>query len=256
MGYKIPKPDTSQIEEFLDAVNSSSQHVRNFFITFLLAGIYIAIIIWSTTDLMLLKDTPVNLPLLNAKLPISGFYRFAPYFYLLLHFNLLLQLYLLSNKLHAYNAAIATLTRRKDREYFSTRLFPFAFSHILSASQHSGVVKIFLTAMVWITMIWLPLGLLIGLQVGFLPYHDEAVLAWQRLAIVADLGVLAIFWPIIRSEDGKWRSFVFNSSGIFSLLKTVKSLLFSKAFFFQKQRVNSAPFSLLCGNGQRSPGSM
>ena len=109
----------------LSAVNSSSQHVRNFYITFLLAGIYIAIIIWSTTDMMLLKETPVNLPLLNAELPITGFYRFAPFFYLLVHFNLLLQLCLLSDKLHSYNAVLSKLEDKEAREYYDIRLFPF-----------------------------------------------------------------------------------------------------------------------------------
>lgn len=211
---KLPKLDTKNIESLLSAANSSSQHVRNFYITFLLAGVYIAIIIWSTTDMMLLKETPVNLPLLNAKLPITGFYRFAPYFYLLIHFNLLLQLCLLSDKLHGYNAALSKLKNSETREYYDIRLFPFAFSHTLSGTQHSRLVKFLLTAMVWVTMIWLPLCILIGLQVGFLAYHSEQVLELQRWAIIADLGVLTLFWPIIRSPDGKWISWVLKAIGI------------------------------------------
>ncbi len=216
-----PKPDTKNIESLLSAVNSSSQHVRNFYVTFLLAGIYIAIIIWSTTDMMLLKETPVNLPLLNAKLPITGFYQFAPYFYLLIHFNLLLQLCLLSDKLHGYNVAISKLKDRKAREYYDIRLFPFAFSHTLSGMQHSRFLKFLLTTMVWITMIWLPLCMLIGLQVGFLAYHSEHVLELQRWAIVADLGILTVFWPIIRSPDGKWMSWVLEATGISFVLSWI-----------------------------------
>ena len=213
----------------MSAVNSSSQHVRNFYVTFLLAGLYIAIIIWSTTDMMLLKETPVNLPLLNAELPISGFYRFAPFFYLLIHFNLLLQLCLLSDKLHGYNAALSKLEDNESRKYFDIQLFPFAFSHTLSGSQHSGVLKILLTVMVWITMIWLPLFLLLGLQVGFLPYHSEQVLEWQRWAIVADLGILTLFWPIIRSPDGKWMTWVLQATGISSVLSWINRRFFATA---------------------------
>ncbi len=166
--------------------------------------------------MMLLKEIPVNLPLLNAKLPITGFYQFAPYFYLLIHFNLLLQLCLLSDKLHAYNAALSKLKDNKTREYFDTRLFPFAFSHTLSGTQHSIFLKFLLTTMVWVTIIWLPLCMLIGLQVGFLAYHSEQVLGLQRWAIVADLGILTLFWPIIRSPDGKWMSWVLKATGVSS----------------------------------------
>lgn len=143
-----PVVQKKDIESLLSAVNNSSQHVRNFYVTFLLAGIYIVIIIWSTNDVMLLKKTPVNLPLLNAELPITGFYTFAPYFYLLLHFNLLLQLCLLSDKLHCLDHAVSGLFDQIEQKFYYTRLFPLAFSHTLSGRQHSGVLKFLLTAMV------------------------------------------------------------------------------------------------------------
>jgi uncharacterized protein YjbI with pentapeptide repeats len=220
------KLETKNLDALLSAVNSSSQHVRKFHIFFLLAGVYIAIIIWSTTDMILLKETPVNLPLLNAGLPVIGFYRFAPFFCLLMHFNLLLQLSLLSDKLHAYNAALSKLADNEVRKYYDTRLFPFVFSHALSGTQHSGFLKFLLTVMVWVTMIWLPLCLLIGLQVGFLPYHSEQILELQRWAIVADLLIITIFWPIIRAPDGKWLRYVMWASGVSTLLSRIKRLFF------------------------------
>lgn len=160
---------------------------------------------------MLLKKTPVNLPLLNAVLPITGFYRFAPFFYLLLHFNLLIQLCLLSDKLHGFNAALSKLEDDDTCKYYITQLFPLAFSHALSGRQHTNFLRFLLTTMVWVTVIWLPLCLLIGLQVGFLAYHNEQILELQRWAIVADLGILTVFWPIIRSPDGKWLTWMFRA---------------------------------------------
>lgn len=113
-----PQPaQTEKIEALLESVNSASQHVRNYYITFLLAGFYIAMIIWSTTDLMLLKDTPVKMPLLDVELPITGFYTFAPYFFLLLHFNLLLQFSLLSDKIHRFDRAVIELTDNDSRRH-------------------------------------------------------------------------------------------------------------------------------------------
>lgn len=220
---KPTEPDVKReyIECLLDAVNSSSEQVRNIYITFLLAGIYIAIIIWSTTDMMLLKNTPVHLPLLNAELPITGFYTFTPYFFLLLHFNLLLQLYLLSDKLHRFDHAVSSIEDQIAQKHFYTRLFPFAFSHTLSGRQHSGFMTFVLTTMVWITIIWLPLCLLISLQVGFLAYHSEQVLNFQRWAIAIDLLLLTIFWPIIRTPDGNGITWFMRATGLSSLLTRI-----------------------------------
>ncbi len=195
-------PPALKIEALLESVNSASQQVRNFYITFLVVGFYIAMIIWSTTDVMLLKETPVRLPIFDVELPITGFYWFAPFFYLLLHFNLLLQLGLLSDKINRFDDAVATLEEDSTREYYYSRLFSFAFTQAISGRRHFWFLKFLLTLMVWITIIWLPLGLLIGLQVGFLAYHGEDILFWQRFAIGLDLVFLAIFWPIIRSRDG------------------------------------------------------
>lgn len=208
-----------KIEALLDSVNSASQHVRNYYITFLLACFYIALIVWSTTDLMLLKNTPVTMPLLNVNLPITGFYTFAPYFFLLLHFNLLLQFSLLADKVHRFDQAVIELPDSDSHRYYYTRLFAFVFTQILSARHHSGLLRFLLTLMVWITAIWLPLGILIGLQVGFLPYHDENILFWQRSAIMLDLLVLLIFWPVIRAPDSRWRSWIKQASGLSWLLK-------------------------------------
>jgi hypothetical protein len=204
-----PRSDQVEtIEELLEAANSSSQFARSFYVSFLLAGVYIAVVVWSTTDVMLLKETPLTLPILNTLLPVSGFYAFAPYLIILLHFNLLLQLSLLADKLHRFDQAVTGLGDAPAQRNYYSRLFPFVFSQTIAGRQHSGFFRLLLTTMVWITMIWLPLGLLLGLQIGFLPYHSEEVLFYQRLAVSLDLLMLIVFWPIIRSPQGKGLSWL------------------------------------------------
>jgi hypothetical protein len=174
---------------------------------------------------MLLKNTSVNLPILNTELSITRFYILAPYIYLLLHFNLLLQLYLLSNKLHRFNETVLTLKDSKTREHFRTRLFPFAFSHSLSGQQHSWFLRLLLAAMVWITIIWLPLYLLISLQVEFLAFRSEEILHLQHWAIAIDLFLITVFWPIIRSPNGRWLTWVISATGIPLILSMVRDNL-------------------------------
>src|SRR5215510_5693176 len=97
-------------ERLRGAADDAARLVQSFYISFLLFGPYIVVIIGSTTDVQLLKSSPVTLPLLNVQLPIVGFYVFVPWLLLLFYFNLLLQLTLLAQKLYRLNAVLAAFT--------------------------------------------------------------------------------------------------------------------------------------------------
>ena len=81
----------ARAEKALEAANTAAGMVHNLYITFLLLGTYIGIIIASTTDEQLLRVSSVTLPLLNVALPILGFYIITPWLFVLFHFNLLYQ---------------------------------------------------------------------------------------------------------------------------------------------------------------------
>src|SRR5262249_14012281 len=113
----VPQQQLAERAERLrGAADEAARQVHNFYITFLLLGTYIAVIIGSTTDVQLLKVSPVTLPLLNVQLPIVGFYVFVPWLLLLLYFNLLLHLTLLAQKLHRFNAVLAAFEDETARE--------------------------------------------------------------------------------------------------------------------------------------------
>ncbi len=172
-----------RLERLRENADDAARLVRTVYFAFLLVGAYIAVTIGSTTDLQLLKDSPVTLPVLNVGLPIVGFYLLVPWLLLLLHFNLLLQLYLLSRKLHLVDGAIATLEDEREREEQRVLLFAFPFSQMLIGRQRGRVVRLLLAAFVWTTMIVLPLALLVWAQIAFLPYHDETITWAQRAAV-------------------------------------------------------------------------
>jgi hypothetical protein len=118
-------------ERLRSAADEAARLVQNFYISFLLLGTYIAVIIGSTTDAQLLKSSPVTLPLLNVQLPIVGFYVVVPWLLLLIYFNLLLHLTFLAQRLHRFNAVLDALTDDATREDQRARLFPFPFSVML-----------------------------------------------------------------------------------------------------------------------------
>jgi uncharacterized protein YjbI with pentapeptide repeats len=91
---------------------------------------------------------------------------------------------------------------------------------MLAGLQHSPLVKALLAAMVWTTVVILPLVLLTWAEVRFLPYRDQTVTWVQRAAVGVDLVGLWLFWPLIVTGDHLsrwWRGF-FRSLGYHPLL--------------------------------------
>ncbi len=114
-GVVVEPQPFDNVERLRENADDAARLTRTVYFTFLLVGVYIAVTIGSTTDLQLLKVSPVNLPVVNVGLPIVGFYALVPWLFLLFHFNLLLQLYLLSRKLHLVDGAIAALEDERER---------------------------------------------------------------------------------------------------------------------------------------------
>jgi uncharacterized protein YjbI with pentapeptide repeats len=206
----------ARLDKLQDAANSASGHARNVYVTFLLFGLYLAIIFGSTTHEQLLRESPVTLPLLGVGLPLFGFYWIAPALFVLLHLNLLLQFYLLSDKLHRFGQALEEalargLLDRRRADDRRAQLYPFPFSQMLVGRQHGRLMRFLLWLVVWLTVLVLPVLLLLMGQIRFLPYHDPWTTMWQRLMVAADLLLILIFWRAIRHpadrllwHPGRW----------------------------------------------------
>ncbi|MEJ2673151.1 MAG: pentapeptide repeat-containing protein, partial [Deltaproteobacteria bacterium] len=95
-------PDEAKAQALLDAANRASERVAGLHLAFMAVCAYVLAIVFSTTDLDLLLDKAVRLPVVNVDVPLVGFYAVAPFIVVLVHFNLLLQLQLLSRKLFAF----------------------------------------------------------------------------------------------------------------------------------------------------------
>ena len=91
--------DTASIDKLQASADTAATQVGHLYVTFLLFGLYIAVAVGATTHEQLLRSAPVQLPLLNVHIPLFGFYWIAPFLFVLMHFNLLLQFHLLAQKL-------------------------------------------------------------------------------------------------------------------------------------------------------------
>ncbi|MGE0684041.1 MAG: pentapeptide repeat-containing protein [Candidatus Binatia bacterium] len=203
-----PTPE-ERCERLLNNANEAARHVLRVYLIFLLIDAYISIIIGSTTDEQLLRVSRITLPLLNVGIPILAFYILAPWIVLLLHFNLLLQLYLLATKLHAFDLTLNDIGPTVKRDAYRDQLFPFLFSHMLIGHHHGRLTRWLLKLAIWVTVILLPLLLLVAAQTRFLPYHSEPITWSHRAAVGLEVFLLWTLWPMIATRRGNtkewWR---------------------------------------------------
>lgn len=203
-----PRELATNAERLLDAANSASQHVAALHIAFMALCTYVLVIVFSTTDRDLLLGKGVKLPVIDVEVPIVGFYAVAPYLVVLVHFNLLLQLQLLSRKLYAFDDAVPA-----DRAIGGPRdrLHIFPYTYYLVGHATAAVNRL-ISIMVTITVLLLPVFTLLAMQFRFLAFQDGAVTWAQRLATWLDVLVVFILWPVIISRTDSWTAY-FREAG-------------------------------------------
>ncbi|MGZ8173104.1 pentapeptide repeat-containing protein [Methylobacter sp.] len=205
---------SSHIEKLLEAANSASQTVAALHVAFMAFVTYLGVIVWGTTHDDLLRISPVKLPILDVELPLTTFYGIVPWMLVLLHFNLLMQLELLSCKLWNLDR---DLPDTPAGQQVRNRLFIFPFTHLIVGRSEVWLIRWLLSLVVGITVIALPLLMLLAAQIRFLPFHDEAITWSQRLAVWVDAGMLITLWPLIASPQDRarewWRNFGFRLLG-------------------------------------------
>ncbi len=191
-----------EIDALRDAVNEAAKHVTTRFATFLFITAYLAVTVSATTDEDLLRESPLQLPLLGIGLPLVPFYITMPWIYLVMHGYLLFQLLLLSEKVQAFLEAIPN---RPELLRQRARLFPFPTLHLLVRADADGPVKGAALHLVNAIHLVVPLLMLMGMLWRFLPYHHAWGHGVQRAAILADLVMLWLMWPIIARARGAVR---------------------------------------------------
>jgi uncharacterized protein YjbI with pentapeptide repeats len=153
-------------------------------------------------DLLIGKG--VKLPVVEVEVPIVGFYVAAPYLLVLVHFNLLLQLQLLSRKLYAFDEA-APKDEGVGGLHDQLNIFPFNYYLV---GRTSRLVGGFVALLVTITMLLLLLAALLTLQARFLAYQSEPVTWTQRVATWLDVVLVTMFSPVIMDRRDSWSIYI------------------------------------------------
>jgi hypothetical protein len=192
---------SQRLKELGEAANTSATHVNVSFLTFMFVWTFVALAVSATTDEQLLRVNPLPMPLVGLSLPIVEFFAVVPYFILLPHLNLLLQLYLLSRRLHALDQELEEVSDPAVRRLQRLKLFPLPFSQFLIGRDPRRCIHVLLAGFVGITVILMPLALLSWLELRFLPYHHATVPWIQRVAVILDAVLVLGLWPLVLRWD-------------------------------------------------------
>ncbi len=198
---------TSALEVLRDSITEAATRARGLWLGYIALMTYLAISIGAVTHRDLLFESPVRLPVLNVDLPLLGFFAVAPLFFLINHFYLLLILFGLSKRIQRFNAAVNEARLPTDAEDLERwRLPSFVIVQMLAGVKEDrtwgSLSGFFLWMIAWITLVVLPVGLILGFQLQFLPYHHQGITWLHRIILALDLAALWLFWPAIR--HGQW----------------------------------------------------
>lgn len=203
-------PHEEHAEKLLVSVNDAAGAVSSRFVTFVSVGAYVAVTIASTSHEMLLRATNlVTLPLLNAQIPIIGafgFYTIAPWLIVLLHSDLLLQLSILATELERFESELKQAPE-KEQPFLQQRVANFYYVLYFTGQAPSRLLHLLAAFITWVTAVAIPLGLLLWIQVRFLPYHSAVDTWFHRAAVLADV-VLILFillpriTPLLKGKMG------------------------------------------------------
>jgi len=188
------------------SVNDASSRVAGLWISFLTFAAYLSITVGSVTHEMMLKELAIKLPILSVELPVFAFFVIAPFFFLLFHFYLFLQILMLVRKINGYNKVLhERVADPDDRNAFRRRLDTFLIVQFMCGMERKKkeLSDSLLRLVAWITLVGAPVLLLLQFQLVFLPYHSGFATWIHRGVIIADLLMIWAFWFALYSPDGE-----------------------------------------------------
>jgi len=128
----------------------------------------------------------------------------GPLVFLIVHAYVLLHFVLLAGKVGAFHAELQAQIAGDDARARLRRQLPsniFVQSLAGPREVRTGIIGFLLRLIVQISLVAGPIALLILFQLQFLPYHNEWITSWQRIAVVIDLILLWLLWPPIARGD-------------------------------------------------------
>jgi uncharacterized protein YjbI with pentapeptide repeats len=196
--------DTRMLREdarhLLASLNDTSSTTRTGWLIFLGVMAYMVIALAGISDRDLLLNAPVQLPILGIGVVLDRFFLFAPLILLFMHAGMIVHHVMLSRKLFELNLMVS----RDEQDNGTVNPLRFELDSYFYSQIHSGPSQgtIFggiLHTIVWVSLLFMPVVLLLFFQISFLPYHDVAITWAHRIYILVDLLMLLLIGGLMHT---------------------------------------------------------
>ena len=193
MSGTIDQVRLEELRILADSVNDTSRMARTSLMLVLIVSMYLMLTLVTATDENLLRNSVVTLPQTNTGISIAQSYIFAPPIFFYLHLQTLLLLSVLARKLSRFqrllNARFSTASKNQNQEMCRDWLSAFSFVQQFSTDRDiSRMAKV----LVWLSTVFVPLTLLVMIDISFLRYQSPVVTLSHHALILAD--ILAVVW--------------------------------------------------------------
>jgi len=185
-----------------DAVVDAAGVGTGLWFSYLFVLFYLLVSVGGVTHGMLLFEEPVKLPILAVDLPLGAFFVVGPALFIVVHAYVLLHFVLLAGKVGSFHSELVDQIEDDDTRTRLRRQLPSnIFAQFLAGPREvrEGVVGFLLRLIAFVSLIVAPVMLLVLFLAQFLPYQDEVITWWHRVALVVDLALLWFLWPSIVS---------------------------------------------------------
>jgi hypothetical protein len=164
------------LQALRDAVVDAATVGTGLWLSYLFVLFYFAIAAGAVTHRDLLLENSVKLPFLNVELPLKAFFVLGPMVFLIVHTYVLLHFVLLAGKIGAFHAELQAQIADEDVRLRLRRQLPsniFVQSLAGPRDVRGSILGLLLRSVIWISLAFGPIALLILFQLQFLPYHSE-----------------------------------------------------------------------------------
>ena len=202
----MPPHPSEDAKELLDEANRASDPAWSSWLAFLLLLTYVVVTLASVSHKALLLNSPVKLPIINADIPLVGFFQYAPLLFLLVYLSLLIQHVILARKYRRFTDAIVSYEMETGAQHAAReRVHSYVFSQIAAGPKPNRITKFMMQLIVYVTFSVLPIITLLYFQIKFLPYHDVSTTYWHRIAVILGFAMLILLTPLMQNTGPRRR---------------------------------------------------
>lgn len=182
----MPDNSTSEEQRLYEGIVNSSSKNRNLFIFYLLFVIYVAVIVFSTTDLQLLMPTSsIDLPFVSLAMPVGYFYALVPVLVLAFFVNLCHNASEHMRKLSAWKQH-----HQQDGSFNDSMIQPALLDYAtLGSSDYAGFIRL---AYKLLALYSAP-ALLALMLIWYADYQSIGFTAWHTAALYLSVAVIVMY---------------------------------------------------------------